>query len=363
MELTTFWFIIIGVLWTGYFVLEGFDFGVGMLLPVLGKGKADSTDQVTDPVTDHIGENEKRRRVLLNTIGPVWDGNEVWVLTAGGATFAAFPHWYATLFSAAYLPLLIILVGLIVRNMGFEYRHKRDSDSWRKGWDAAIIVGSFIPAILWGVALTNIVRGLPIDADMEFTGNLFTLLNPLSLLGGIVTMLVFMTHGCFFVALKTDGAIRHDARALATKTGLAAAVLAVVLLVWLGIEVGSTASWITSVLVAGFFLAALAFNLRGKEGLAFTGTFVAIGLFVMTYFLMLFPNVMPSTTNPAWSLTTTNASSSHHTLVIMTWVALIFTPLVLLYQAWTYWVFRKRITTKHIPAAVDPSRPDPIKVH
>ena len=371
MELTTFWFIIIGVLWTGYFVLEGFDFGVGMLLPVLGKGKADSTTdaaagqagEVTDPVTDHIGENEKRRRVLLNTIGPVWDGNEVWLLTAGGATFAAFPNWYATLFSAAYLPLLIILVGLIVRNMGFEYRHKRDSVAWRKGWDTAIIVGSFIPAILWGVALTNMVRGLPINADMEFTGNLFTLLNPLSLLGGVVTMLVFMTHGCFFVALKTDGAIRHDARALATKTGLAAAVLAVVLLVWLGIEVGTVTSWVTSVLVALFFLAALAFNLRGKEGAAFAGTFVAIALFVLTYFVMLFPNVMPSTTNAAWSLTTENASSSHHTLVIMTWVALIFTPLVVLYQSWTYWVFRKRIATKHVPEAVDPSRPDPIKVH
>ena len=350
MELTTFWFIIIGVLWTGYLTLEGFDFGVGMLLGVLGKGRdAEDTD--------------KRRRVLLNTIGPVWDVNEVWVLTAGGATFAAFPNWYATLFSGAYLPLLIILVGLIVRNMGFEYRHKRDSDGWRKGWDIAIIVGSFIPAILWGVALTNIVHGLPIDKNMEFTGNLFTLLNPVSLLGGIVTMLVFMTHGCFFVALKTDGDIRHDARALATKVGLAAAVLAVVLLVWLNVETANNGSWITSALVAVAFLAGLFFNLKGKEGLAFTATFVSIALFVLTYFLMLFPNVMPSSTNPAYSLTTTNAASSHNTLVIMTWVALIFTPIVLIYQSWTYWVFRRRLTTQMIPAAVDPSRPEPIKAH
>lgn len=359
MELTTFWFIIIGLLWTGYFVLEGFDFGVGMLLPVLGKGKAEHAPGELD----ELSENEKRRRVLLNTIGPVWDGNEVWLITAGGAMFAAFPNWYATLFSAAYLPLLIVLVGLIVRNMGFEYRHKRDSVAWRRGWDTAIIVGSFIPAIIWGVALTNIVHGLPINKDMEFTGNLFTLLNPVSLLGGIVTMLVFMTHGCLFVALKTDGAIRHDARALATKTGAAAAVLAVALLVWLGVEKGTTASWITSALVAVFFLAGLFLNMRGKEGLAFTGTFAAIAMFVVTYFVMLFPNVMPSSLNDAWSLTTTNAASTHHTLVIMTWVALIFTPIVLLYQSYTYWVFRKRITTKHIPEAVDPSRPDPIRVH
>ena len=367
MELTTFWFIIIGVLWTGYLCLEGFDFGVGMLLPVLGKGRAEAAradgSNDIDPITDHVGENERRRRVLLNTIGPVWDGNEVWLLTAGGATFAAFPNWYATLFSAAYLALIVILVGIIVRNMGFEYRHKRDSAAWRRGWDTAIIFGSYVPAILWGVALTNIVHGLPIDENMEFTGSFFTLLNPVSLLGGVVTMLVFMTHGALFVALKTDGAIRHDARALATKVGLAAAVLAVVLLVWLGTEHGSTASWVTSGLLALVFLAGLFFNTRGKEGAAFTCTFVAIALFVMTYFLMLFPNVMPSTLDATWSLTTTNAASSHKTLVIMTWVAVIFTPLVLLYQSWTYWVFRKRITTKHIPEAVDPSRPDPIRVH
>ena len=350
MELTTFWFIIIGVLWAGYLCLEGFDFGVGMLLGVLGKGR-DAAD------------TDNRRRVLLNTIGPVWDGNEVWLLTAGGAIFAAFPHWYATLFSGAYLPLLIILAGLIVRNVGFEYRHKRDSAGWRTGWDLAIMIGSFIPAILWGVALTNVVRGLPIDKNMEFTGNLFTLLNPVSLLGGIVTMLVFMTHGCFFVALKTDGQIRHDARALGTKVGLAAAVAAVILLVWLNVITANNGSWLTSALVAVFFLAGLFFNLKGKEGLAFTMTFISIALFVLTYFLILFPNVMPSTTDAAYSLTATNASSSHKTLVIMTWVALIFTPLVLLYQAWTYWVFRKRLTTQMIPTASDPSRPEPIQVH
>lgn len=341
MDFPTIWFIIIGVLWTGYFVLEGFDFGVGMLLPVLGRG------------TD-AADTEKRRRVLINTIGPVWDGNEVWVLTAGGATFAAFPHWYATMFSAFYLPLLLILVALIVRNLGFDYRGKRDDDRWRANWDKAIIVGSFVPALLWGVALTNLVNGLPIDADKEFTGNLFTLLNPVSLLGGLVTLGLFLTHGAIFTALKTTGQIRDDARGVATKVGVVTALLAVTLLLVLGVQYGGAWSWLTTVVAAGSLLAALAANLRGREGWAFIGTFVTIAMAVATYFLLLFPNVMPSTLNEAWSLTVDNASSTDYTLKIMTVVALVFTPIVLLYQSWTYWVFRKRIGTQHIPAASEP---------
>lgn len=342
MDFPTIWFVIIGVLWTGYFVLEGFDFGVGMLLPVLGRG------------TD-AADTEKRRRVLINTIGPVWDGNEVWVLTAGGATFAAFPHWYATMFSAFYLPLLLILVALIVRNLGFDYRGKRDDDRWRANWDKAIIVGSFVPALLWGVALTNLVRGLPIDADMEFRGNLFTLLNPVSLLGGLVTVGLFLTHGALFTALKTTGQIREDARGVATRVGVATAVLAVALLAVLGAQHGNFGSWLTTVVAALALVGALVANLRGREGWAFTGTFVTIAMAVATYFLLLFPNVMPSSLNPAWSLTVDNASSTPYTLKIMTVVALVFTPLVLLYQSWTYWVFRKRIGTQHIPAAAQPA--------
>ncbi|MDR6863347.1 cytochrome d ubiquinol oxidase subunit II [Phycicoccus sp. 3266] len=337
MELSTVWFILIAVLWTGYFVLEGFDFGVGMLLPVLGRGR-DAED------------TEKRRRVLVNTIGPVWDGNEVWVLTAGGATFAAFPHWYATMFSAFYLPLLLILVALIVRNLGFDYRGKRDDAQWRRRWDVAIVAGSVVPALLWGVALTNVVRGLPIAANKEFTGNLFTLLNPLSLLGGLVTLGLFLTHGAFFTALKTTGDIREDARRIAIRTGAVTAVLAVALLGVLGFQQGDGWSWATTVLAAGALLGALAAGARGREGWAFTGTFVTIAMAVATYFLLLFPDVMPSTTNAAWSLTTANASSTDRTLTIMTWVAVVFTPLVVAYQAWTYWVFRKRIGTQHIPA-------------
>ena len=331
MELTTVWFILIAVLWTGYFVLEGFDFGVGMLMPVLGRGE----------------QGEVRKRVMLNTIGPVWDGNEVWLLTAGGATFAAFPHWYATMFSGLYLPLLIILVALIVRALGFDYRGKVDDPAWRRRWDVAIFFGSALPALLWGVALTNVVMGLPIDADKEYTGNLFTLLNPVGLLGGLTTVALFLTHGAIFIALKTEGDIRHEARRLAVKVGAVAAVLAVVLLVTINV---STGSWITSVLAAVALLAGLFAAFRDREGWAFVGTFVAIAAAVATLFLALFPDVMPSTTNAAFSLTTTNASSTEYTLNIMTWVAAVFTPIVLLYTSWTYWTFRKRIGTHHIPA-------------
>ena len=334
MELTTVWFILIAILWTGYFVLEGFDFGVGMLMPVLGRGE----------------HGEVRKRVMLNTIGPVWDGNEVWLLTAGGATFAAFPHWYATMFSGLYLALLIILVALIVRALGFDYRGKVDDPTWRKRWDVAIFLGSAIPALLWGVALTNVVMGLPIDAQKEYTGNFFTLLNPVGLLGGLTTVALFVTHGAIFLALKTEGDIRHDARRLAVKVGAGAAVLAVALLVTINLSTGSTASWIASVVAAGALLAGLFAAFRDREGWAFIGTFVAIGAAVATLFLALFPDVMPSTTNAAYSLTTTNASSTAYTLTIMTWVAAIFTPVVLVYTSWTYWTFRRRIGTHHIPA-------------
>lgn len=332
MELTTVWFSLIAVLWIGYFCLEGFDFGVGMLLPVLAR-------------------DDTERRVMINTIGPVWDGNEVWVLVAGGATFAAFPEWYATLFSGFYLPLLLILVGLIVRGLAFEYRHKRDEDRWRRQWDLAIIVGSFLPALLWGVAFANIVAGVPIDADKEFTGNLLTLLNPYGLLGGLVTLTLFLTHGAMFVALKTDGEIRHRARDLAVRVGTAAAVLAVLFLVWTQARTGSAVSSVVFVVAALTLVAGLVAARAGREGWAFAGTFATIGLAVAGLFLALFPDVMPSTTDPAFSLTTTNAAATAYTLKVMTWVAVVFTPIVLGYQAWTYWVFRKRISVHHIPGA------------
>jgi cytochrome d ubiquinol oxidase subunit II len=330
MELTTVWFGLITILWVGYLVLEGFDFGVGILLPVLGR-------------------TERERRVVINTIGPVWDGNEVWVLVAGGATFAAFPEWYATLFSGFYLALFLILVALIVRGVAFEFRSKRPEPSWRRGWDLAIFFGSLLPAILWGTALANIVGGVPIDANHEFTGSLLTLLNPYGLLGGLTTLALFVTHGAAFLALKTTGDIRVRANRLAGRVGLAAAVLAVAFLAWTQQKTGDPASATLSVLAAVALVGALLANRRGREGWAFAGTAVTIALAVVALFVALFPDVMPSTTNAAYSLTTTNASSTSYTLSIMTVVAVIFTPLVLLYQGWTYWVFRRRIGVNQIP--------------
>jgi cytochrome bd ubiquinol oxidase subunit II len=332
MELTTVWFTLIAVLWIGYFCLEGFDFGVGMLLPVLAK-------------------DDTERRVLINTIGPVWDGNEVWLLVAGGATFAAFPEWYATLFSGFYLPLLLILLALIGRGVAFEYRHKRDDPAWHSRWDTTIFVGSLVPAILWGVAFANIVRGVPIDAQSEFTGTFWSLLNPFALLGGVTTLLLFVTHGAFYLALKTDGDIRVRARSIAVKVGVGAAVAAVAFLAWAQGIRGDNVSVVLFVLAALCLVAALMTGWRGLEGWAFLGTALTLAFAVVGLFVALFPDVMPSTTNPAYSLTTTSASATHYTLQIMTIVAVIFTPLVLLYQGWTYWVFRRRISTHHIPTA------------
>ncbi|WP_327091041.1 cytochrome d ubiquinol oxidase subunit II [Nonomuraea sp. NBC_01738] len=332
MTLNDVWFAAIAVLWVGYFVLEGFDFGVGMLLPLLAK---DGTE----------------RRVMINTIGPVWDGNEVWLLTAGGATFAAFPEWYASLFSGFYLPLLLILVALILRGVAFEYRAKRDSDRWRAGWDRCIEIGSFVPALLWGVAFANIVRGVKLDADHEYVGTFWDLLNPYAILGGLVTLTLFATHGAIFLALKTTGDIRKRAGALALKLGVAAAVLAVAFLAWTQAQSGGNAwSVILAVLAALSLVGALVAIYRGREGWSFTLSAVAVGVAVVSLFVVLYPDVLPSTISPANSLTVQNAAATPKTLGIMTWVAVIFLPLVLLYQSWTYWVFRRRIGVRDIPA-------------
>ncbi|MDG4766140.1 cytochrome d ubiquinol oxidase subunit II [Solwaraspora sp. WMMD406] len=330
MELTTVWFGLIAVLFTGYFILEGFDFGVGVLARL-------------------IGRTEPERRAAIATIGPVWDGNEVWLLTAGGAMFAAFPEWYATLFSGFYLPLLLILVALILRGVAFEYRDKRDEPHWRNRWDNAIFIGSLLPAILWGVAFANIVRGVPLDADHEYTGTLLTLLNPYALLGGTTTTALFVTHGAVFLALKTTGDIRGRANTVAGWTGIGAAALAVAFLTWtLTIRANPTAVGL-AVAAALALVAALAANRVRREGWAFTGTATAIGLAVAALFTALFPTVLPSTSDPAGTLTTTNAASTTYTLTIMTWVAALLTPVVLLYQGWTYWVFRRRVSVTDLP--------------
>ncbi|MBO1336741.1 cytochrome d ubiquinol oxidase subunit II [Streptomyces sp. VRA16 Mangrove soil] len=332
MELHDVWFVLIAVLWTGYFFLEGFDFGVGILTKLLARDRTE-------------------KRVLINTIGPVWDGNEVWLLTAGGATFAAFPEWYATLFSGFYLPLLIILVCLIVRGVAFEYRAKRPEEKWQTNWEHAIFWTSLIPALLWGVAFGNIVRGVKIDKNFEYVGNFWDLLNPYAILGGLVTLTLFTFHGAVFTALKTLGDIRERARKLALTLGLVTAVLALVFLIWTQVDNGDGGSLAAMIVAVVALVGAIGANQRGREGWAFALSGVTIAAAVAMLFLTLFPNVMPSSLNPDWSLTVTNASSSPYTLKIMTWCAGIATPIVLLYQSWTYWVFRKRIGTKNIADA------------
>jgi cytochrome bd ubiquinol oxidase subunit II len=329
MELHDVWFVAIAVLWIGYFFLEGFDFGVGVLTRLLAR-------------------NRPEKRVLINTIGPVWDGNEVWLLSAGGATFAAFPEWYATLFSGFYLPLLLILVCLIVRGVAFEYRAKRPEEKWQRNWETAIFWTSLLPAFLWGVAFANIVRGVKIDRDFEYVGGVVDLLNPYALLGGLVTLTLFTFHGTVFVGLKTVGDIRERAQKLALRVGVVTAGLALLFLLWTQIEKGDGASLVALIVAVAALVVALVAVRAGREGWAFALSGLTIVAAVAMLFLTLFPNVMPSSLNEDWSLTVTNASSSPYTLKIMTWCAAIATPIVMLYQGWTYWVFRKRIGTQHI---------------
>ncbi|MCX5043440.1 cytochrome d ubiquinol oxidase subunit II [Aldersonia sp. NBC_00410] len=338
MSLPEFWFVLIGVLFTGYFVLEGFDFGVGMLMGILGRGGDEAADT--------------RRRVLLNTIGPVWDGNEVWVLTAGGAMFAAFPEWYATLFSGFYIPLLLILVALIVRVVAIEYRGKIDDPQWRRRWDYAIIFGSFMPALLWGVAFANIVRGVAIDENKQVTSSLIDLLNPYGLLGGLTTLFVFLLHGTVFAALKSGGGVRSDAIKLAQWLSIPTTVIAGIFVLWTQFEYGKGWTWLMVLIAAGCLVGVVALTRVVREGLAFALTSVAIAATSVLLFGSLFPNVMPSSTDPAYSLTIENASSTHYTLVVMSWVAVILVPLVLIYQGWTYWVFRQRISAEQIPPSI-----------
>jgi cytochrome d ubiquinol oxidase subunit II len=335
MTFQTTWFLLIAVLWVGYFILEGFDFGVGMLLPFVSRNEAD-------------------RRAVLTTLGPVWDGNEVWLLVAGGATFAAFPEWYATLFSGFYLPLFLILVSLIVRGVAFEYRSKYGKAQWRQRWDVAIVISSALPALLWGVAFANIVRGVPIEksaeGNLEYVGGFFNLLNPYALLGGIVTLTVFLTHGAIFLSLKTAGGIREQARNYAVKFGLIAAIAAVGFLVWTNVMIGELNGVVLalSTLVAVAWLAGLFATFKVREGWAFIFSAVAIAAFVSDLFFALYPRVMPSSLGAEFDLTITNASSTEYTLKVMTVVAVIMTPLVVIYQGWTYWVFRKRVSASQI---------------
>lgn len=333
MDLNILWFWIIAVMFIGYFILDGFDFGVGMSLPFLGKDDVD-------------------RRVLINTIGPVWDLNETWVIVAGASLFAAFPEWYATMFSGFYLALLLILLALIARGVSFEYRHQRPQSRWKQWFDAMIIVGSAVPALLWGVAFANVVRGVRLDADHNYIGTFFDLLNPYALLGGLTTLLLFFTHGVIFVSLKTDGDIRQRARKLGVRAGIVTIVVAASFLVWTTLAFGTVASAIFAGLDAIALIGSFLANWRGAERWAFGLMAATIGFAVLALFASLFPDVMPASNDAANSLTIENASSSAYTLKVMSWTALIGMPVILLYQGWTYWVFRKRIGRGHIKAAV-----------
>jgi cytochrome d ubiquinol oxidase subunit II len=329
MELQTVWFSLIGVLFTGFFLLEGFDYGVGILLPFLGK---DDTD----------------RRVIINTIGPFWDANEVWLIVAGGAMFAAFSHWYATMFSGFYLALVLMLLMLIVRGVGFEFRSKDKRPGWRKLWDWMIFAGSLVPALLWGVAFANIVRGVPIDANMQYVGGFWNLLNPYALLAGVAAVSAFALHGATFLGIRTKGELLKRAEKVAAWLWLPAVVL-----VLAAIIAGALATdmfshrgpvlWVVALAAGAALLAAGWFIRQRRHGWAFIMTGLTIALNCTMVALGLYPRVMISSLNEQWSLTISNTSSSPYTLQVISIVALILVPVVLLYQGWSYWVFRKRV--------------------
>jgi len=325
--LQTLWFLLIGVLWIGYFILEGFDFGVGILLRVVGRSQAE-------------------KRAIIHTIGPVWDGNEVWLIVAGGATFAAFPGWYASLFSGFYLALFLILIALIIRGVSFEFWGKDDSPRWRATWEWTASIGSFLAALLWGVGWANIVHGVPMNAQHNVTATIFGLLHPYALLGGLVTASLFTAHGAMFLTLRTREELVERSRAVAQIMAPLAVVLMAGFVVWTFTDVSGSANisaQILAVLAVACEIAAVVHVRRLQDGRAFSLSAAAITLLFASLFAQLFPDALPSTTSDAFSLTLVAASSSHYTLTVMTVVAIVFLPIVLAYTAWTYWVFRFRL--------------------
>jgi cytochrome d ubiquinol oxidase subunit II len=330
MDLNILWFILLTVLFSGFFFLEGFDYGVGMLLPFVAK-------------------TDKERRAVINTIGPVWDGNEVWMITAGGAMFAAFPHMYATLFSGFYVALVFMLIGLIIRGVAFEFRSKREDPAWRKRWDWAIYYGSLLPALLWGVTVANLMRGVAIESDLNYYGGLVPLLNPYSMFGGVVFLGLFLVHGASFLGIKLEGDLKDRVKKLSGKIWIAVVVLTVIFLVWtyFATDILNNPGFdgmVPAILAAIALLAYGWFLRQGKEGLTFICGGLVIILATVMVFSGLYPNLMISSLDPAYNLTIYNASSSPYTLKVITIVAAIFLPLILAYQGWTYWIFRKRIS-------------------
>jgi cytochrome d ubiquinol oxidase subunit II len=337
------WFVIIAALFLGFLVLEGFDFGVGMLMAPLGVAGE--------------GDPESRRRAVLNTIGPVWDANEVWLITAGAAMFAAFPNWYATMFSALYLPLLAILFAMILRIVGIEWRGKIDDRTWRARADAGIAIGSWVPAILWGIAFAILLRGLPIDADHRVHLSIGDVLNTYTLLGGLATASLFAFYGAVFIALKTAGGVHDDAFRFARVLSVPVIVLAGGFGLWTQLAHGKAWTWLPlGVAVVALLTAVALMWAHRREGWAFVSTVVVIAAVAVLVFGSMYPNLLPSTLNPQWSVTIYNGSSTSYTLKIMSWASLTLLPLVMIYQGWTYWVFRRRITADAIPASIGLAR-------
>jgi cytochrome d ubiquinol oxidase subunit II len=347
MQLHTIWFIIIVVFWIGFFFLEGFDFGVGAL-------------------HRFIGTSEIERRVAINTIGPWWDGNEVWLIVAGAAMFAAFPGWYATMFSALYLALVLLLVALFARGVSFEYRGKRDSARWRAGWSWALTIGSVLIPLLVGVALGDLLHGLPINGQHDFTGNFFDLLTGYGLMTGVTLLTLCLLHGATFLALRTTGEMRDRARAAGRVIGLIAIVVNIAWAIWTLVVIGGgTVPQPTQIfgVIAVIFATLLAST--DNDGWAFASSGFAIAAAIGQIFIALYPNVMVSSTNAAYNLTVNNAASGHYALVVMTITAVLFMPVVLLYQGWSFHVFRARVgvgehasVEQRPPADAAPATPD-----
>jgi cytochrome d ubiquinol oxidase subunit II len=335
MDLETLWFVLIVVLWSGYFLLEGFDFGVGMLLPF-------------------VPRNEPERGAMFESIGPVWDGNEVWLVVAAGATFAAFPAWYATMFSGFYLAFLLLLFFLIIRVVSFEWRGKSNSPGWRRFWLGANTLGSTGIALVWGIGLANLIHGVPLDSKGDYSGNLADLFHPYTIFAGITFVLVFAFHGATYLGLRTEGALLVRVEGAARRLAVPAAIIGTTFLVWtILVAVDRNDKDVFPVVVpavlgiAALVLAAL-FAFLGRSGVAFTMTAVGAVAMVATLFTGLYPRVMVSNPDFANSLDVSGAASAHYTLAVMTVVALITLPIVLLYQSWTYYVFRARVSGEEI---------------